>query len=124
MLSVLLPTICPACGVINFGDARCECPPETVIETFGEHDPLLAEILERALPRALGARNLRNVIRAEGIEQVKVQMGALVEALTQDLLGFCERSLTHRMVDREYVRRAVRYHITQMAAMSGEADDA
>lgn len=116
MTACLLPTICPACGTLSFDGTVCTCPPAE------SEDVLLAAMLETVLPVELVARNLRDVVRAEGVESVRTQIAELVEALSKDLLAECVSTETHKHVTIDYVRTAVRGHITKVTAVSGGAE--
>lgn len=119
MNDCLLPTICVTCGHLSFDGTAHECAAEAPLVLRGEDDPLLMSVLARNLPIALAAQNLRNVVRAEGVATIRTQMGELADALADDLYGFCLTTLTHTHVDRDYVMRAVRSHLTKIAACSG-----
>lgn len=122
MNDCLLPSICVTCGNLSFDGAPHTCAAEVPVALMGEDDTLLAVILDDKLPIALAARNLRDVVRAEGVAAIRTQMGELCEALTDDLYGLCLASLTHKHVGRDYVLRAVRSHLTKIAAYSGGAE--
>ena len=122
MNECLLPSICVTCGNLSFDGTPHTCAEETPLRLMGEDDALLANILGTKLPIALAARNLRDVVRSEGVGEIRKQMGELADALADDLYGFCLTSLTHRHVDRDYVMRAVRAHLTKIAAYSGGAE--
>lgn len=122
MNDCLLPTICVTCGALSFDGTPHTCAADAPMVLMGEDDALLANLLDKSLPIATAARNLRDTVRAEGVATIRAQMGELCEALTDDLYGFCLTSLTHRHVTRDYVLRAVRAHLTKIAAYSGGAE--
>ena len=122
MLPVLVPQFCPTCGSLSFDGTPCIHPAHDQNGPPAVEDKVLTRFLDYALPVEESARNLRNIVRAEGIEAVRAQLAQLIEALTLDLLSSCAGTLTHAHVPAEAVRDAVRQHITSIVIRSGAAE--
>lgn len=124
MMPFLLPRFCPKCGAMSFQEdaAGCTCPPESV-GVSGADDAVLAEMLTRAMPLELCARNLRDLVRGEGLPALRAQIAELIPALEADVQAACQQIDTHRYVSAQYIKEAVANHVTKIVVLSGAVSE-